>query len=82
MGLNLAVPFYAWRSLWPIDDVAQATNSSVAERIGLAAVPRYLLLPVRPLPGSEDLLARLRRDVALEREPDARNSLLLAWHLR
>jgi hypothetical protein len=59
-GLNLAVTFYAWRSLLPIDDPEDPAPAATARQVGLEAAPRYLLLPAPPPPEAADQTADLR----------------------
>lgn len=67
MGLNLAVSFYAWRSLWPVNGPEDSSWRAVAERYGLGEAPVFLLLPTTPPPGARtqvDALGTLAVDPA------------------
>ena len=49
-GLNLAVNFYAWRSLVALEAADDLRFEAIAEAAGLHDAPRYLLLPTTPPP--------------------------------
>ena len=59
-GLNLAVTFYAWRSLLPLSTADDPTPAAIARTAGLERAPRYLLLPASPPPEAADQTEDLR----------------------
>jgi hypothetical protein len=82
LGLNLAVPLYAWRSLWPVAGGDDTAPDAVAARLGLAAAPRWLLLPDAPPPRLADELTSLRTTLVGERAPDASARGWSGWRVR
>jgi hypothetical protein len=64
IGFNFAVSFYAWRSLVSVDERTFDGASALIERIGLAELPRYLLLPTDSYPTIDPLVARAREELA------------------
>lgn len=63
-GLNLAVHFYAWRSLLPLAAADDLGYEAVARAAGLEHAPRVLLLPTPPPPEAEELSETLRAALA------------------
>ena len=59
-GLNLAVHFYAWRSLAPIQAADDEQYRAIARSVGLSEAPRILLLPDPPPREAEDQTLTLR----------------------
>jgi hypothetical protein len=82
LGLNLAVSLYAWRSLWPLADPDDPAPDAVAARLGLAAAPRWLLLPDVPPSRLEGELTSLRAALVGERVPDTAARGWAGWRLR
>lgn len=60
LGLNLAATYYAWRTLWPVADLAPGQADAVADRFGLADAERWLALPNEPPPAAAPQVAALR----------------------
>jgi hypothetical protein len=81
LGFTPAVSFYAWRSLFPIDAASPMASVPLIEELGLAAAPRYLLLPRRPPSAAVpavDALRALAQDVAA---PTVTSERWEAWRL-
>ena len=81
MGLNLAVSFYAWRSLWPATGAGDTLPMAVAQRFGLGGAPQVLLLPRHPWPAVAAQVAELEHAWAKDLPPDRESEHWRAWDL-
>ncbi len=81
MGLNLAVSFYAWRSLWPATGANDTLPMAVAQRFGLGGAPQVLLLPRHPWPAIAAQVAELEHAWAKDLPPDRESENWRAWDL-
>jgi hypothetical protein len=63
LGLNYAVYYYAWRTLWPIRDARDTLPIAVAERY-LPGAPRMLVLPKEPPPSAKSAVDALHSELA------------------
>ncbi len=81
LGLNLAVSFYAWRSLWPATGANDTLPIAVAQRFGLGSAPRVLLLPKYPWPAVAAKAAELEHSWAKDLPPDRESEHWRAWDL-
>jgi hypothetical protein len=70
-GLNLAVTFYAWRSLLPIAGPNDSSPAAIARAAGLEAARRYLLLPMPPPAEVAEQAAALRATLVPHDAPRA-----------
>jgi hypothetical protein len=81
VGLNTAVSFYAWRSLWAANDAADRQPEFVAQRFGLGAAPHVLLLPKHPWPSIAAQIAQFETDLVQNSSPDRESEHWRAWDL-
>lgn len=81
LGLNTAVSFYAWRSLWPANSAHDTLPAAVAERFGLAAREHVLLLPKHPWPSIAPAIEAFERERVGGAAPDRESEHWRAWKL-
>ncbi|MEO6708532.1 MAG: glycosyltransferase family 39 protein [Planctomycetota bacterium] len=81
LGLNLAVSYYAWRSLWPANSPRDPMPGLVARRAGLEAAPRVLLLPKHPWPAVAASISEFEEQLVDNAPPDRESEHWRAWDL-
>jgi hypothetical protein len=81
VGLNAAVTFYAWRSLWPAASPADTLPRAVARAFGLGSAPHVLLLPKHPWPGVAAEILNFEREWVGSAPADRESAHWRAWDL-
>ena len=81
VGLNLAVSYYAWRSLWPANSPDDPGPNAVAQRFGLAAAPHVFLLPKNPWPSIAASISEFEKQALNNAPPDRESAHWRAWDL-
>lgn len=81
VGLNLAVSFYAWRSLWAANSPSDPQPNVVAQRFGLGAAAHVLLLPKNPWPGIAASIREFEKLSVNGAPPDRESAHWRAWDL-
>jgi hypothetical protein len=81
LGLNLAASFYAWRSLWPVENAQDTFPFAVAKSFGLGRAPHYLALPYSAPESARSQIDALRKELVHDASPTLSNEHWAVWLL-
>ncbi len=82
LAFNNAPSFYAWRTLLPADRETLGQTIGIIGELGLADLPRYLLLPREPDEAMRADIEAIRADLAARVEPVAGDDKWELWPLQ